>query len=74
MFFFGSYMGKDNPALGQPKFGGHGSDICFSGCRKSQQPEVTVLYPLEDVYPHLESGWVNLVELVEVTENDAILR
>ena len=68
------HVGEDDATLRHPQFGRRGYHVCLAGGRESQQPEDTVGHLLEDGRPVLKGHGVDLVELVEVAEDDRILR
>ena len=65
---------EDNPSRFQSFLSRKLLNVRFSDSREPQKPEDRVRYSLENVDPHVQCVWVNLVQLVEVTVHDRIVR
>lgn len=48
-------------------------DVRLSDSGESKKPQNTIRHSFQYITPDVENVWINLVELVKVTEDDSIL-
>lgn len=73
MLLFGCNIREDDLIVAQASLPRLFEDVLLTSPREAEQPEHRVWDSFENVNPNIEHGGVDLVELIEATEDELIL-